>query len=202
MEDALIILVRYPELGKVKTRIAKTAGDVKALHIYQQLLQHTYEITSKVEVDCFVFYSDAIHYDDIWATENYNKYVQHGDTLGKRMLHAFQTVFEQGYKRVCIIGSDCFALTTAIIYKAFNHLQTNDVVVGPARDGGYYLLGMQTLYPSLFDIKEWSNADVFHETMKMVHQLNLRSEVLITLSDIDTEEDWNNRNPSAGFTLP
>lgn len=197
MEDALIIFVRHPELGKVKTRIAKTVGDKKALHIYQELLQHTYEITMNLDVDCFVFYSDAIHHDDIWATGEFKKYVQQGDTLGNRMLHAFQTVFSQGYARICIIGSDCFALTMTIIQKAFDHLQTNDLVIGPALDGGYYLLGMQTLFPSLFHLKEWSNADVFNETMKMVNQLNLSSVNLVTLSDIDTEEDWNNRTQSA-----
>ena len=187
MQNALILFVRNPELGKVKTRLAATIGNQKTLLIYNILLKHTRTITEGLEATAFVFYNDAIHPNDIW--NGYNKVTQHGNTLGEKMENAFAYTFAKGYTNVAIIGSDCYDLTTAILTNAFTQLQTNNVVIGPANDGGYYLLGMQQLYPTLLANKAWSTPTVYNATIANCKALQLTIHTLPTLVDIDDITD-------------
>jgi rSAM/selenodomain-associated transferase 1 len=189
-KTALIIFVRNPVLGKVKTRIAQTAGDEAALQIYRQLLQHTSAITTKVDADKFVFYSDKIEQEDNWENEIFNKQLQTGSSLGEKMSNAFQLLFNKGYNHIAIIGSDCYELTAEIINHALGSLNSFDTVIGPAKDGGYYLLGMNNFYPGLFTVKNWSTETVAAETIQLITRHNISSYQLPLLSDIDTEEDW------------
>ena len=190
MKTALIIFVRKPELGKVKTRLAATLGDDKALEIYKELLQHTNSVALKTTADRFVFYYNQIDTDDIWAQNNFIKKLQADADLGIKMSNAFSQVFEEEYEKVVIIGSDCFELTSAIISDAFEQLNENDVVIGPANDGGYYLLGMKKLYPKFFENKQWSTVDVYQQTIADFEKEHIKYHVLVTLRDVDTEEDW------------
>lgn len=190
MRQALIIFVRNPEKGKVKTRIAATTGDETALAIYKQLLQHTHDVVISLNCRKSVFYSDHLQLNDIWEDALFHKHLQSGETLGERMKQAFARSFQQGYQKVCIIGSDCYELTAALINKAFASLDTNDVVIGPATDGGYYLLGMTQMHEELFGLKEWSHPDVFAETKTILSHLHLSFHQLPLLADVDTEEDW------------
>jgi rSAM/selenodomain-associated transferase 1 len=190
MKTALIIFVRKPELGKVKTRLAATLGDDKALEIYKELLQHTSDIALKTSADKFVFYFNKIEKEDIWDENNFIKKLQSDADLGIKMQDAFSQIFEQGYEKVVIIGSDCFELTNEIISNAFEQLDTNDVVIGPANDGGYYLLGMKKLYPQLFENKQWSTAAVYQQTIADFEKAHIKYHALVTLTDVDTEEDW------------
>lgn len=190
MPDALIIFVRNPELGKVKTRLAKTVGDNKALDIYKQLLQHTLDITINLAIDKYVFYADEIPGNDMWKNDRYCRLLQKNEGLGEKMLHAFQLIFNKQYEKVIIIGSDCIELTQEIISNAFDSLDDHDVVIGPANDGGYYLLGMKKVHEILFINKQWSTDNVFDETVKDLKHLRLRFHKLPQLIDIDTEEDW------------
>ena len=189
MKKALIIFVRHPELGKVKTRLAAGIGNEAALCIYKKLLEHTLTITKTIEADKFVYYADHIVNDDMWQHEHYYKLLQENADLGKRIQTAFQTVFDRGYKRVCIIGSDCYELSTEIIDDAFTALDQNDVVVGPAKDGGYYLLGIKELHHQLFENKNWSTETVFAETIQTINELNLSFTTLPVLKDVDVVED-------------
>jgi rSAM/selenodomain-associated transferase 1 len=118
----LIIFVKNPVPGKVKTRLAKTLGEEKAFKIYQQLLQHTHKVTQKLAMDKAVFYSDAVDQEDIWNSNEFQKFVQEGSDLGKRMLNAFKTGFRNGYRKIVIIGSDTFEITAKIINEAFDAL--------------------------------------------------------------------------------
>ena len=145
----LIIFVKNAVKGKVKTRLAATIGDEKALEIYQILVQHTFDITIALPVNKAVFYSDFLQ-EDIWSPAFYENFVQSGTDLGERMYQAFQQGFATGYEQVCIIGSDCYELTEQIIQQAFEKLELTDVVIGPAEDGGYYLLGMKGLHETIF----------------------------------------------------
>lgn len=190
MKQALIIFVRKPELGKVKTRLAQTVGHQKALDIYHQLLQHTLSITKNLLVDKYVFYACSISETDMWGNEGYHRLLQKDSGLGEKMHHAFETILENGYKKVVIIGSDCIELTQKIVEKAFDALTTYDVVIGPANDGGYYLLGMKKLYPPFFINKRWSTGDVYETTVIDFKNLGLKYFELPLLIDIDTEEDW------------
>lgn len=190
MKQALLIFVRQPIPGKVKTRLAKTLGDAQALAVYQTLLQHTHTVTHSLSVDKYVFYADDIAANDIWEESIFGKEKQVGDSLGQRMQAAFALLFDKGYQQVCIIGSDCFELTTSILQQAFSSLQQYDVVLGPSSDGGYYLLGMKSLQPKLFANIAWSTPGVMRQTMDACNAANSTHILLPVLNDIDTEEDW------------
>ena len=186
-QKALIIFTRNPELGKVKTRLATTIGDAAALEVYHKLLEHTVDITQALKVDKFVFYSEQIQENDHWDTTIYYKELQKGTNLGERMHHAFELLFKKGYRQIIIVGSDIFELTTKNIQEAFTGLDTANFVVGPALDGGYYLLGMNTLNKSLFKHKKWGTSTVLKATLKNL--ANEKVALLATKNDIDTYDD-------------
>jgi uncharacterized protein len=188
MQQALIIFIRNPELGKVKTRIGQVAGDALALQVYKNLLAHTQAITMHLQADKYVYYADAIHNLDIWANDTYFKAKQEGPDLGARMHQAFSTLFKKGYEKVCIIGSDCYELTAPIIESAFKELDTADMVIGPAKDGGYYLLGMKKEVREVFYEIDWSTDKVLEQTLLKLKDRYTYA-LLPTLSDIDTIED-------------
>jgi hypothetical protein len=188
LRNAIIIFVRHPQLGKVKTRLAASLGDEATLEIYKKLLSHTHNIVEDVIADKFVFYADEVPKHDMW--DGYFKLQQlQSPDLGERMLSAFKFVFLLGYHSVCIIGSDCAALSTLVIRNALSKLSETDIVIGPATDGGYYLLGMNTLEPALFENKEWSTSTVFSETVDTIEQIGKTTTILPLLSDVDTIKD-------------
>lgn len=183
----LIIFTKNPELGKCKTRLAATIGDKAALQIYQFLLDHTVAVTQSLDMNKSVYYSEEIWKDDIWNSKYYTKKVQQGKDLGERMEHAFQQGFIDGYQKIVIIGSDLYDLETKDIEIAFRALDTHEVVIGPAHDGGYYLLGMKQLKSELFQIKNWGTSSVLKDT---ITNLQTDSYVLLeTRNDIDVYED-------------
>ena len=185
--DALLIFIRTPELGKVKTRLAKTIGNEKALAVYNDLLLHTMIETRTIECDKFVFYDATINNNDIWSVEYYKKKIQSDGDLGQRMYDAFETLFKMGYQNCVIVGSDLLDLKASIIETAFEKLVTHDVAIGPAEDGGYYLLGLKRNNSLIFQNKNWGTETVFKATMKDLE--DYRVSLLETLNDIDTFED-------------
>lgn len=187
-KELLIIFVKNSIAGKVKTRLAATLGPEKALEIYQILLKRTYDITIGLPVARAVFYSDYIE-EDIWSPPFYEKFVQAGGDLGERMYHAFAQGFAAGYEQICIIGSDCYELTEEILQQAFEKLNQNDVVIGPADDGGYYLLGMKSLSAAFFKDKIWSSSSVLPDTLNNVKQAGQTIALLPLLTDVDEEKD-------------
>ena len=190
MSDSLILVfVKHPEVGKVKTRLAKTIGHEAALAIYRSLLEYTKGLVLQLEVDTCVFYGNMIPDTDLWKEASFNRKLQYGEDLGARMNEAFSWAFGEGYKKVVIIGSDCAELTVEILEKAFERLEKYEYVIGPAKDGGYYLLGMKALLPSLFKHKAWSTDTVFTDTIEDLEASSKPFICLPTLSDIDTEED-------------
>ncbi len=189
MNTALIIFVRHPQLGTVKTRLAATIGDENALKVYQLLLQHTYDLIKNLPLHIYVYYAGEVMEKDLWSRENIFKKQQNGNNLGDRMGNAFTDVFLNGYEKVIIIGSDCYELTTAIIHRSIHALNENDIVIGPAKDGGYYLLGMKAPFKNVFENMEWSTATVFNKTMEKITADKMKVHILATLSDIDVEGD-------------
>jgi len=189
LKQALIIFARNPIRGKVKTRLAATLGEDKALSIYQSLLEHTVQITHQLPCDRYVFYADGISLNDHWLSDVYRKENQVGADLGARMHHAFDTLFQRSYEQVLIIGTDCFELTPEILENAFTILRKHEVVIGPSVDGGYYLLGMRQLYPFLFEEKAWSTNTVYNSTIQQLEMHQISYDTLPILNDIDTEED-------------
>lgn len=186
----LLIFVKNPELGKCKTRLAATIGDQKALAFYKEMLERTKEMAGKVNATKAVFYSQFIDHEDLWPeNDTYIKQLQNQGDLGAKMLAAFEWGFAEGYESICIIGSDCYALTAEIVNDAFNQLEQKEAVIGPSTDGGYYLLGMNTLIPALFQQKNWSTETVTPDTEADLKRLQKSYCFTIPLTDIDTEED-------------
>ena len=188
-DSLLIIFYRNPQLGKVKTRLAATMGNEAALEIYLKLAKHTRSVTENISIDKVIYYSDFIDKNDFWNNHQYRKALQSGNDLGEKMKHAFSIGFHNGYHSICIIGTDCLELTEDFILNAFENLQSHDAVIGPAKDGGYYLLGTKKLYPEIFNNKNWSTDTVFTETIHNFNSGGLSYYELPELRDIDKEED-------------
>jgi len=186
-KNLLLIFTRNPELGKAKTRLAKTVGDETALEIYKFLLERTRDVSSKVSSDKAVYYSVKVRENDIWNAKIFQKYQQNGEDLGIRMKNAFQNGFEAGYEKVMIIGSDLYDLSSENIELAFNELDNNDVVIGPAEDGGYYLLGMNSLQEKVFENKDWGTETVRKDTLANLNDKKVK--LLSIKNDIDVYED-------------
>ncbi|NNK17781.1 MAG: glycosyltransferase [Maribacter sp.] len=186
-KNLLLVFTRNPILGQCKTRLAATVGNQVALDIYNFLLNHTFEITKGLNVHKQIHYSKEIWEDDIWDSRIFDKQLQSGSDLGERMANAFRKGFEQGFENIIIIGSDIFDLTMADLEEAFKALEQNEYVIGPAQDGGYYLLGMNKFNIAVFKNKDWGTETVYQSTMKDLK--NNKVSLLERRNDIDIYED-------------
>jgi len=185
-KNLLIVFVKNIILGKVKTRLAKTIGDVGAFNIYYELFSITERASQKVAVDRHVYFSDVI-IPSKW--EGDKKFVQEGEDLGIRMRNAFQDGFNEGYENIILIGSDLPNISKEIIDTGFDTLQNNDVVFGPAEDGGYYLVGLSKMNPTIFENKPWSHSELLAVTLTQLKEQQQAVGFIETLNDIDTFED-------------
>ena len=185
----LLIFVKHPVPGQTKTRLAASIGHEKALSIYRELLAYTLKVAQSTPYDKAVFYGNDLPEVDLWSEAGYPRFAQEGEDLGTRMQWAFEWGFAEGYSSVIIIGSDCPAITLDHLLEAKLVLSSKDFVMGPATDGGYYLLGMNTLFPPVFQHKSWSTDTVFTDTLKDLEAANLHVGLLPELSDVDTVED-------------
>ncbi len=183
----LLIFTRNPELGKCKTRLAATIGDENALDIYKFLLNHTVSITKDVNAAKQVWYSEEIWQDDIWHSSYYDKRLQQGSDLGIRMANAFQEGFASNYERIIIIGSDMYDLSKEDIDNAFKILKTKNFVIGPAEDGGYYLLGMKIFKAGIFQNKSWGTNTVLRDTLSDLKEEDVH--LLEERNDVDLYDD-------------
>jgi uncharacterized protein len=187
--DILLIFIRNPQLGKVKTRLARTMGDTEALRIYKILLERTRCAAAGVSAERWLYYSDFIPTKDEWPETDFYKKIQHPGDLGERMESAFREALATGAKKALIIGSDCPELSGELLQQAFDALDHADFVIGPTPDGGYYLLGMKQMESSVFHDIEWSTASVRNTTIEKIRAAGLSCAELPVLSDLDTEED-------------
>ncbi|WP_207431852.1 TIGR04282 family arsenosugar biosynthesis glycosyltransferase [Sabulibacter ruber] len=185
---ALIIFVKNLVPGKVKTRLAATVGNDKALEVYKHLLQHTREVCQAIDAHRVVYYSGQVEETDLWDS-GFEKARQHGNDLGERMKNAFAQVLAQGYTKAVVIGTDCPGIDAQLLDTAFDALEESDVVIGPAFDGGYYLLGMKAPHSFLFEDIAWSTATVCETTLAKCRQHQLGYHLLPPLHDIDEEKD-------------
>lgn len=187
----LIVFVKSPILGEVKTRLAKSIGAKKALKVYEQILDYTKKIS--LEVDCdsvIVFHHGKEVQKWFWQEDGVRNLIQSEGDLGAKMKSAFKALFEEGYKELIVIGSDCLEITTQHINGAYKALNESDFVIGPAQDGGYYLLGCKSIKSLfVFDNMPWSNASLFKETKKLIKSESQTVSLIEELSDIDYIED-------------
>ena len=199
-QPALIIFVKNPIPGKTKTRLAASVGDEMALRMYGILTAWTREQTQQLPgVTRYLYYSDQIDQQDAWPAADFSKRLQQGAGLGERMRHALEEVAAAGHRRTIIIGTDCPGVTTPYLRTAFQQLIANDVVIGPALDGGYTLLGIAgDSIPDLFSGVAWSSETVLAQTIVLAKAAGKTFTQLPALSDVDYLEDWY----SYGWTLP
>lgn len=201
-KDQLIVFLKAPRPGTVKTRVAQTTGAERACSIYRELVETVLRKLSPLkEVELCFAPDDASSEIQPWLRPGWTARPQGEGDLGARLTRAFASTFADGAERVVIIGSDCPEVKTADIRAAWKELRTHDLVVGPAVDGGYWLIGLRTPQADLFRDISWSSDQVLAQTLAQARKQALRIQVLRILTDIDTEEDWNayvseNRLPS------
>lgn len=187
--NALIVFARAPVEGQVKTRLAKEIGERNALEVYRGLLNFTRSVSDRLQEDRFVFFDQMPSVDDEWSDELYKKCTQSGSDLGERMNNASAEILNKKYEKVVIIGTDCIDMRLDILQMAFRKLDACDVVVGPARDGGFYLIGMKEQNPFLFEGRSWSNPLVLDETRRLLEENSRTYALLPELNDLDTKQD-------------
>ena len=194
MSDRLIVFTRYPEPGKAKTRLIPTLGAEAAAAIHRQMTEHTLAQAKPLQqqrslsVEVWFAGGDRAQMQNWLGADRLYQPQPDGD-LGDRMAKAFQTSFDNGVKAAIIIGTDCPELTDALLVEAFQALQQTDLVLGPATDGGYYLIGLRRLVPELFEAIAWSTDRVFQQTVDIASKLNLSLTTLLTLTDVDRPDD-------------
>lgn len=188
VDGGLIVFLRLPQLGKVKTRIAATTGHGVAFSIYNELISLTLAAAAGSGFSIYLFYEGGLPSKE--ERDPYFAYhLQSTGSLGLKMAEAISYVL-QSHTKAVIIGSDCPLLSSSILKESFKELDTHDVVLGPAMDGGYYLLGCKNLYSSIFENIQWSTPFVLEQTIENIKTASLTYSLLAPLTDIDTEEDW------------
>ncbi|MBL7056126.1 TIGR04282 family arsenosugar biosynthesis glycosyltransferase [Candidatus Woesearchaeota archaeon] len=188
MKEIIVVFAKYPEEGKVKTRLGKEIGMEKAANIYKKLLENTIKNTSSKDYDvalCFSPKNKEKEFEELLNIKIMNP--QSKGNLGARMKDCFEH-FLKDYQKVIIIGSDLPDMNQEIIKESFEILETKDVALGPSTDGGYYLIGMKHLN-ELFSNIEWSTNTVLKETINKIKKNNLTFTLLKELKDIDKKKD-------------
>lgn len=188
--SSLIIFAKEPVAGNVKTRLAQSVGYDFAAEFYkmcaEQIFHQARLLPDSIRREVYV--ADEKISQDVrkWVPEMFTLRLQSGETLGERMLNAFRRIFSEGASKAVLIGSDIPELTADDLSTAFTALDTVDVVLGPARDGGYYLIGLKSARPELFTDIPWSTASVLDRTLDIASRCNLKVRLLRELEDIDT----------------
>jgi rSAM/selenodomain-associated transferase 1 len=183
--------MKNPIAGNVKTRLGKWMGNHSALDIYYELVRQTRQLALQFNGSKYLYYSDYIDQNDLWSNSEFQKHLQNGEDLGERMANAFKEVCRI-HSHAVIIGIDCPYLTLSHLTNAIDSLKSNQVVIGPAQDGGYYLLGMNEFNPFLFKEINWGSNKVFTQTLQRAEDQNLSVAQMEILSDIDIPADWEN----------
>lgn len=191
LKNVLIIFVKYPEPGKVKTRIARELGDERAAKIYSHMAGTIIKEVSSS--DCYrsvIFFDPPEREKEIKGWIGSGSFIpQRGNTLGERISNAFGAVFSRGADKAVIIGTDCPDVSQETVEDAFGSLAEKDAVLGPAEDGGYYLLGLRSHAPEIFRDIDWSTDRVLDQSIKRINERRLSLKLLETLTDIDTVND-------------
>jgi rSAM/selenodomain-associated transferase 1 len=195
----LIIFTRYPEPGKTKTRLIPVLGAEGAAILQRQMTEQKLAEAKKLQsfypilVEVYFAGGNELLMQE-WLGSNLIYRQQSEGDIGCRMASAFEAAFAAGMERVVIIGIDSPDLNAELMAEAFQALQQHDLVLGPALDGGYYLIGLCRLIPELFTGIRWSTAEVLAKTLNIAQKLELTVAKLPPLSDIDRPEDLSRLN--------
>jgi len=194
-KNCIMVFLKYPRNGEVKTRLAATIGNEIATHIYKNLCEITFEqcllLQKNDDIDILLFCASDKDIGKVnkWTDNSFISRSQRGNDLGERLHNAFEQVFCEGYNKCAVIGTDAPEISAYIIEQAFFALDNNDYVIGETEDGGYYLLGMKEYNPKIFEEISWSTNTVYKRTTEIIYSLNKTVFNLPILIDIDKEED-------------
>ncbi|MFT7387448.1 MAG: rSAM/selenodomain-associated transferase 1 [Candidatus Endobugula sp.] len=203
MSYTLLVMSKSPELGRVKTRMQPHLTQSQSLQLHIMLAQHVLPIWSNVkslsmelwiggDIESFkqkvIFpLSDATLLNNDFS--NVAIYSQPQGDLGSRMAHAVRSAFSRGILGVFLVGTDCPFIDENYLLQAIQQLEKNDVVLGPANDGGYVLMGLKKYHPALFDNISWGTSTVLEDTKRAINEVAFSSHLLSSLSDIDVPDD-------------
>jgi hypothetical protein len=189
-QNRIIIFTRYPEPGKTKTRLISALGEQGAAQLQKKLTEYTLREVSQLEADIQVYFSggnETLMQD--WLGNTYQYYPQSNGDLGERLIAALEESFTPEIEKIVIIGIDCPELNADLINEAFEKLSSNDLVLGKAEDGGYYLIGLRHFLPKLFQGIDWGTSVVLQQTIAIAETMGLAISYLPLLNDIDVPED-------------
>ncbi|HUI44655.1 MAG TPA: TIGR04282 family arsenosugar biosynthesis glycosyltransferase [Nitrospirota bacterium] len=189
----VILFVKLPEKGKVKSRLATSLDGDVVLRLYECMVLDAIDMLNGGHYSFRICFDPPEASDRIrqWLGDAYSYVPQLGDDLGEKMEKAFSRVFSDEVREAVLIGSDVPGVTAAIIDEAFEALAAHDSVIGPASDGGYYLIGFRkgALCPDVFHHMTWSTASVFEETVRRLRRALCSVHVLPERTDVDKKED-------------
>jgi uncharacterized protein len=190
---AVLVFLRAPIRGRVKSRLAADVGEEAAFNLYQCFILDTIDVVEKSGYPFFIHYDPPEHEQLLveWLGSRNQYTAQNGDNLGSRMRHAFSKVFTDGFKRAILIGSDLPDIPPHIIREAGQALNNCDAVLGPTADGGYYLIGFNAgkFTSHAFEKIQWGANTVYQETMHILEQQRIRVHVLPEWRDVDNAAD-------------
>jgi len=195
-DRCLLFFVKYPEPGQIKSRLAASLAAITIVELYRNFVLDLLAMLESLAIPCYICYfpENKERQCKEWLGENYFYLSQQGNDLGEKMKHCFTHAFSQGFDRVITIGSDSPDLPSNFITEAFSSITTMDSVIGPAFDGGYYLIGFKkkTFLPQVFGGITWSSASVFQESLKILQEAGHKTFLLPRWHDIDTLSDLKN----------
>nr|WP_199326263.1 TIGR04282 family arsenosugar biosynthesis glycosyltransferase [Nostoc parmelioides] len=194
LQQHLIIFTRYPEPGKTKTRLIPALGSIGAANLQRQMTEHTLfqvqELQKLINVSLEMrFAGGGWQLMQDWLGADLVYHAQGDGDLGSRMARSLYDSFQGQAKYVVIIGTDCPGLNSQILAQAFEQIYTVDLVLGPAIDGGYYLIALRRFIPELFANIDWGTSQVLQQTVDIAHKLNLSYHYLPPLADVDRPDD-------------
>ena len=192
-KNLLGFFAKFPEPGQVKTRLANDIGTGPAAAFYRRIAEYVLKRTTPLDSGYLriVFYTpDALRQDFEDWLGNEKLRVQKGADVGERMANALDEMFGMGAEKAIVVGSDIPGLHREIIDRAFRSLDSADIVLGPAMDGGYYLIGMKATHPEIFLNVDWGTGEVFSQTVLVIKKMGLSYDTVETLFDVDSLEDF------------
>lgn len=193
-QQHLIIFTRYPEPGKTKTRLIPALGAVGAANLQRQMTEHTIFQVQALQKTTPIswevrFTGGNLQLMADWLGDDLLYHTQGQGDLGSRMGRSLTESWQSGAQKVIIIGVDCPGINAHILAQAFEQLHTHDLVLGPAIDGGYYLIGLCRPFPELFFNIDWGTSQVLQQTMNIAENLKISVSFLPPLGDVDLPED-------------
>lgn len=194
IKAGLFMVTRFPQPGRTKTRLIPALGPEGAAQFQRQMTEHLLtrfqRVCRKHQLALEVHFTGGTPAQMLnWLGHQVALKPQCEGDLGRRLSHAFEQGFTTGLRRVLMVGSDCPGIGSRQIVQALTQLETHDVVLGPAEDGGYYLVGLKKPQPKLFEAVSWGQSCVLQETLAIANHHDLSVSLLNPLPDIDRPED-------------